>query len=385
MLSYWRIGTQLAILMEESPARAIPEVLRLIGQSNDFHLPVEIYGVGHSTGSMYGVAAVLALLTGGSLLAACFIIATTALVGKTLLFRALASRLPEQRRVAALLVIVCLPSLVFWSAGLLKESLVIGPIGFAIYGLTCLDRGKRVRGLLILASVSMVLATFKAYLLFPLTIAAGAYWYARHSIDRTGRVRIRVAPLILSGVATISLLVVLGELFPRYSIDNFEEEANRLQIVGANVAGGSNYSLTEPSEARRLGAILFAPLALLTALFRPFLFEANSPLTLAAAIETTVGLLLSIRLLLIGRWSRLRDRILASPILILCLVFTVVAGIAIGLSTTNFGTLSRYRIPIMPFFGFLLVALQPLEASSLASTRSAIPEVLSRRPRARVP
>jgi len=134
-----------------------------------------------------------------------------------------------------------------------------------------------------------------------------------------------------------------------------------------------------------LGAILFAPLALLTALFRPFLFEANSPLTLAAAIETTVGLLLSIRLLLIGRWSRLRDRILASPILILCLVFTVVAGIAIGLSTTNFGTLSRYRIPIMPFFGFLLVALQPLEASSLASTRSAIPEVLSRRPRARVP
>jgi hypothetical protein len=38
-------------------------------------------------------------------------------------------------------------------------------------------------------------------------------------------------------------------------------------------------------------------------------------------------------------------------------LFVVGLGIGVGLTTTNLGTLSRYRMPLVPFFGLLLMAL----------------------------
>ena len=40
-----------------------------------------------------------------------------------------------------------------------------------------------------------------------------------------------------------------------------------------------------------------------------------------------------------------------------CAVFVLTFAVAVGLSTLNLGTLSRYRIPMMPFFTVLLFVL----------------------------
>ena len=39
----------------------------------------------------------------------------------------------------------------------------------------------------------------------------------------------------------------------------------------------------------------------------------------------------------------------------MCFVFSFVFGIAVGASTTNFGALSRYKIPCMPFYFIMLL------------------------------
>ena len=114
--------------------------------------------------------------------------------------------------------------------------------------------------------------------------------------------------------------------------------------------GGSNYSIADTEESNLSGQLAFAPIALLTAMFRPFLFEVRNPMMLLAALETTALLVLTIRALAQQGWRSLRQNIVASPALMFFFAFSFVFGIAVGLATTNMGTLSRYRVPMLPFF-----------------------------------
>lgn len=116
-----------------------------------------------------------------------------------------------------------------------------------------------------------------------------------------------------------------------------------------------------------VGRLAYAPAALLTSLFRPFLFEAHNLPSLANALETTVLTLLFARILFTRSLGKVRRQIADNPFLVFCIVFVIAFGIAVGLASSNLGTLSRYRSPLMPFFVVLLVVSgKPLRARSPA-------------------
>ena len=108
--------------------------------------------------------------------------------------------------------------------------------------------------------------------------------------------------------------------------------------------------------------LLLAPFALLTALFRPLIFEARNAVQLASALEATVLLVLFLRSWRRTSLRQLAAYITASPTLLFCTVFTLALAVGTGLSTTNMGTLSRYRAPMMPFFFTLLLVLDAWSA-----------------------
>ena len=96
---------------------------------------------------------------------------------------------------------------------------------------------------------------------------------------------------------------------------------------------------------------------------------------LANALETTALTLLFARILFTRNLGNVRRQIADDPFLVFCLVFVVAFGIAVGLASTNLGTLSRYRCPLLPFFVLLLLVLgRPLSARSPASTLRGAPE-----------
>jgi hypothetical protein len=45
------------------------------------------------------------------------------------------------------------------------------------------------------------------------------------------------------------------------------------------------------------------------------------------------------------------------PTILFCLVFSLIFAFAVGVSTYNFGTLMRYKIPLMPFYCVGLVLI----------------------------
>jgi hypothetical protein len=107
-----------------------------------------------------------------------------------------------------------------------------------------------------------------------------------------------------------------------------------------------------------------APLALGTALFRPFLFEARNAVQLVTALESTVLLVMVLQTIRRRRWSGLMQQVRTSPVLMFCLVFVLALALGTGLATTNMGTLSRYRAPMSPFY-FILILVTWSEGRSV--------------------
>lgn len=50
----------------------------------------------------------------------------------------------------------------------------------------------------------------------------------------------------------------------------------------------------------------------------------------------------------------MRRMLKGSPMALTAVAFTCVLGAAVGLASTNLGTLSRYRVPMMPFWALFL-------------------------------
>lgn len=358
MLEYHHLGSLFSRLLFENFARYAPQMLSYIGQQE----VAFAQGIGYSgtpTGSMIGLSAFVLFIVGGSsLFAACLLMGTLAHFAQLAIYRALRRDIPSELRPRAAAVCLTLPSVVFWTSGLVKESVVMIGLGLLVSGMVQVVRDRRWgRGLPLCALGMVPLAFIKPYVLFAFFIAA-AWWTYMNAIGGDGRIaKVLSRPLVLvSTAAGVAIgLTVLGLLFPRFALDNIAEEAARLQHFGTVRAGtGSNYEFGDTTQNTAQAQLSFAPLGLLYALVRPVPFEVHNPMMLVNSIETgvlTCFLFLSLRRKgLQGFWSALTQ----SHVLSFCVTFVIVFGAAVGIATTNVGTLSRYRVPMMPFYALAL-------------------------------
>ncbi len=183
-------------------------------------------------------------------------------------------------------------------------------------------------------------------------------------------------------LAIVDALGYFG-VFLLIAVENLAKSTSAVQAAGVNVEGGSNYQLREPvpeqeEDSGVQSQLLLAPIALPTALFRPFIFEVRNPMMLLNALETTALLFLTIRVLFRGGLVRVRDAIAGNPTLVFSLLFSLILGTAVGLASTNLGSLSRYRMPFMPFFVGLILVLDATFGPNSSSERPKHESVTSR-------
>jgi hypothetical protein len=364
MFLYFSYGEILAQMMQRDPYHVVPEVTALL-LHNRPHLPLVIIGAGTATGSMSALAAWTFYVLGPSKYAACIAFAILSLCGKVALYRVFRANVDSALRWPVAIAALFVPSFVFWSSGLIKEAVVVGGLGWSVLGIHLWIReGRPIPGWALIVAGAVPMSLIKPYTLFPLVLAGGSWYYWARSLAR-GRVRIRPLYFTVAAVLGVGGIVVLGQQFPEYALDTFSARSTALQELGRR--GGSSFALSGETATSLLGQFAFAPAALLTSLFRPFLFEVHNLPTLVNALETTVLMLLFVRVLFTGSLRKVRRQIADNPFLVFCLVFVIAFGIAVGLASSNLGTLSRYRIPLVPFFVLLLVALgKPIRARSPA-------------------
>ena len=365
MFLYFSYGEILARMMERDPLHVIPEVTALLLQ-NQHHLPLTIIGTGTATGSMSAFAAWAFYLLGPSKYAACVAFAMVSLCGKVAMYRVFRDNVVPENRLYVAIAAFFVPSFVFWSSGLIKEAVAVAGFGWCILGLHLwIQRNRPVAGWALIVLGAIPIALIKAYILFPLVLAGGSWYYWARGLKR-GRRSIRPAYFALAGVLGLGGVVLLGQYFPEYAVDSFSSRAAELQEIGRG-RGGSTYALGSDIPTSFLGQFVYAPAALLTSLFRPSLFEVRNLLMLANAIETTILTVLFARILFTRNLGNVRRQISEEPFLVFCLVFVIAFGVAVGLASSNLGTLSRYRCPLVPFFVVLLLVLgKPVRARTPA-------------------
>ena len=154
---------------------------------------------------------------------------------------------------------------------------------------------------------------------------------------------------------SVYIIFKVGENSPRYSIENFAETARITaydvgRFTGRNA--GSRYDLGD-FEGNIFSMLRLAPAAINVSLYRPYLWEVRGPLMLLAALEGLTLLIFTIIILFRVVWFKIN--VLNSPAAWFSLVFSLTFAFAVGISTYNFGTLFRYKVPLMPFFAILLV------------------------------
>ena len=113
---------------------------------------------------------------------------------------------------------------------------------------------------------------------------------------------------------------------------------------------GDNFFDLGPMDGTFTGMLKKFPKAVNAALFRPYIWESSSVVVALSALENfwLFGFLLYI-LWRTRVWYLLRI-ITGNPLVLMCILFSVIFGFIIGISTPNFGALVRFKIPLVPFF-----------------------------------
>ncbi len=268
-----------------------------------------------------------------------------------------------------------LPSVFFWGSGLLKDSLCIGALGWLFYSFYrgAIEKKNIIRCLILGIASALIISSMKAYILLAF-IPPAALWVFNENTERIRSAAVRwvARPVLLVVGSAVALYAMssIAETDARFNLDKIGEQskmtATYLQGV-SKTENGSGYNIGE-QDGTIAGMTRLVPQAIVVALFRPFLWEARNPTMALSALEATYFLLFTLRIFWrVGFFKALRA-IAGQPVLTLCFVFSLIFAISVGISSGNFGTLVRYKIPLMPFYLGGLYILQSITQSMVART-----------------
>ena len=297
--------------------------------------------------------------------AVCF--AIFAFIGSWLFFKAFYEEYPESHQAIAIAAFF-IPSVFFWGSGILKDTVTLASVGIATYYTRKIFIAKHftISGLVILMISLYVIFSVKKYILFCFIPAALLWVFS----SRLARVQSVIAKLMLVPfVVVISLfsgyysVIKVGEGDEKYAVDKLAKTA---KITAYDIRyqtgreAGSGYELGELDGT--IGSLIrLLPQAINASLFRPYLWEVKNPLMLLSALESLTLLVLTIY---IGvRVRRNLFNIVLRPDILFCLTFSISFAFAVGVSTFNFGTLTRYKIPMLPFYLLALLLILENEKS----------------------
>jgi hypothetical protein len=270
--------------------------------------------------------------------------------GTYFFYRAFVVALPDGNRRSYARWLFLMPSILFWPSSIGKESWLIFGLGIAAFGTAKMLSERVIPGLL----VSVVGLSLVGLVRAPSAVALGAGLVLGGLLRRTNRNLRQLAPIAKLGAIAVfaGLAVVLAVTLQDYLIRDAPGRSGTTDL-GTVVTESRRVTSTGGSEftpARLISpaGIVIVPV---TVLFRPFINEANNYEAVAASIEASLLLLVSII-----RWRAIWKAIRSlrrTPYIAVAMVYVAASIVALS-PVANFGIIVRQRTLIYPMYLVLL-------------------------------
>tara|TARA_X000000950_G_scaffold231669_1_gene280288 strand:- start:248 stop:1594 length:1347 start_codon:yes stop_codon:yes gene_type:complete len=262
-------------------------------------------------------------------------------------------------------IILFMPSLIFWGSGIMKDSFVLG----ALCWLTSNFYNGIINRKNIFSNVTFLILNFLIIINIKPYVALGVIpgmllWINANFINSFSSpfIRFVVRPFILI------IIIILGnfifdnlEILGLQEYSNVDQTIEQAQVIQQDLLReeqyGSNSYNIGTLDGTLTGMLKLAPKAIFTSIYRPLFFEIGSPAMAIAAIENFILLIFTLLAIIKTNPFRLYKKIASQPFLLYCLIFTLVFGFGVGIASTNFGALVRYRIPLIPFYFTIILIL----------------------------
>ena len=257
------------------------------------------------------------------------------------------------------LALIYTPTIWFWGSGAGKDSISLGLMGILIYSIYQIGvkKNKVVVNLIILLITSFFLYCIKSALLGILLISAAGYLLV-YTIQKSKYFITKIFFVLIAITSFIFFLIS--------SADSIQEALDEQAFnVASNIKSYANEESDESQGGFKAPEFTFTPAGIAGAvpqtifstLYRPFIWEVKKPIMLLSALESIIMFLSLMFVIMKGGVIYFFKSIFTVPSLFYCFVFCILYASIIGFTTFNFGTMVRYRLPLLPMYFYLIIGI----------------------------
>lgn len=316
-----------------------------------------------SSYTVASIGAVLGLFTFNTYLPTAALFAFISFSGVWAMFRTFAGLYPHLTKQIAVATLF-IPTTVLWGSGIYKDTICMFGLGWLTFGIFrfLVQKDFSIKNILLAAISFLLIAQVKIYILIAF-IPALAMWvlfkYTQPIKNKGLKQLVKLGTILIIVGISVVLMSTYSSSLGTYSLDKIvnkaEETREWIYYVSINEEG-SAYSLGDIDPSIE-GLLVKFPAAVNVTLFRPYLWESKKVIMLFSAIESLLFLVLTLRVIFILGIRKFWGAISQDPTIQFCLIFSIVFAFAVGVSTYNFGSLSRYKIPCLPFYALAMILI----------------------------
>ncbi len=311
----------------------------------------------------------IVILSMQSFLATTVLCATISFAGIWKLYKVFVYEFPDLKKEMAISFLF-IPSVFFWGSGLLKDTFTLSALGFFFASLYTLvvRREKVVVSLITIIISAYIITAIKPYILVGL-VPAIIIWLVQLSAGKINAKTVRALAIPFVFVVAVGIaylfMMMMGEALAEYQVESILEKAKITQRdLKSDYYQGNSFDIGDfesnvPSIMRKF------PIATFSAIFRPLIVESNNFVMFFSGFENLILLIFAIRVLILVRGFGVFRFFFTHHILTFSLFFSIFFAFSVGLSTSNFGSLVRYKIPSIPYFVASMYIIQYIKLREL--------------------
>jgi len=312
--------------------------------------------------TVVSITAFLSMFTLKTYLPTSILFAFISFSGVWALFKTFASLYPKFIQSIAI-AILFIPSVFVWGSGIFKDTLCLFGLGWLTYGVFrfLVQRDFSFGNILLSALSFFLIAKVKLYILLgfmPALLMWTFFNYTQKIKNASQKILVKFIFVVVVLGGSLFFMQKFANQLGKYSLENLAQTSKITSGYIYWISGdeGSAYNLGDFSPT--LGGMLSKlPVAINVTLFRPYIWEAKKILVLFSSIEAIIFLFLTLKILFKVGIRKIWKTISMDPTIQFCLIFSLIFAFAVGISSYNFGALSRYKIPCLPFFVLALILI----------------------------